>query len=275
MHGAGNDYIYIAAMTESPQNLGSLSEKISNRHYGVGSDGLVAILHSDSADFRMRMFNADGSEAQMCGNASRCIGKFVYERGLIDKTEITLETLSGIKTLKLTVNDGIVEKVSVDMGKPEFTASKIPVASTCGLPIVRETISVEGSDYDITAVSMGNPHGVIFCDSITDKMVLGDGPLLETAGIWPERANIEFAKIEGRDKITMRVWERGSGETMACGTGACATVVAGVVNGLCDRQVAVKLPGGTLDVEWRESDDHVWLSGGAEFIADGIFYYES
>ena len=233
MHGAGNDYIYIDALSEVPENLPLLSRQISNRHYGVGSDGLVAIMHSETCDFRMRMFNSDGSEAQMCGNASRCIGKYVYERGLTSKTEISLETLSGVKTLRLTVDGGKVVNVKVNVG---------------------------------------NPHGVVFSNEIDDDMVRHDGPLLEAADIWPEKANIEFAVVESRDRIRMRVWERGSGETLACGTGACAAVVAAVANGLTGRRVTVELPGGGLDVEWNEADGHVWLSGGAEFIADGVFY---
>lgn len=272
MHGAGNDYIYIDALSEVPENLPLLSRQISNRHYGVGSDGLVAIMHSETCDFRMRMFNSDGSEAQMCGNASRCIGKYVYERGLTSKTEISLETLSGVKTLRLTVDGGKVVNVKVDMGVPDLAPDNVPVRKADKSPMIAEEVRVGCHIYKVTAVNVGNPHGVVFSNEIDDDMVRHDGPLLEAADIWPEKANIEFAVVESRDRIRMRVWERGSGETLACGTGACAAVVAAVANGLTGRRVTVELPGGGLDVEWNEADGHVWLSGGAEFIADGVFY---
>ncbi len=275
MHGAGNDYVYINALAVVPENLPLLATQISNRHYGVGSDGLVAILQSDNADFRMRMFNSDGSEAQMCGNASRCIGKYVYERGLTDKTEITLETLSGIKRLKLHLKGKKVDRVSVDMGRPLLKPAEIPVMKDGDGPMLSEDVATGPYIYKVTAVNMGNPHGVIFTDAITDQMVTHDGPLLEMSDIWPEKANIEFATVESRNRIRMRVWERGSGETMACGTGACATVVAAVLNGLTDRKVKVILQGGELDVEWSEDDGHVRLCGCAEFIADGLFYPSS
>ncbi len=272
MHGAGNDYVYIDATEFVPENLPLLSQQISNRHFGVGSDGLVAIMRSDVADFRMRMFNADGSEAEMCGNASRCIGKYVYERGLTDKNIVTLETLAGIKILRLEVEDGRVKKITVDMGAPILSPSDIPVESVSCTGMIREEVKVNGKNYRITAVSMGNPHAVIFCDRITDAMVLDEGPALEIASIFPNRSNIEFARIIDRNNIEMRVWERGSGETLACGTGACATAVAAVLNGLTERKVTVHLVGGDLEIFWDESSDHVFLSGGATFIADGVFY---
>lgn len=275
MHGAGNDYVYIDAMTEVPDNLSLLSRQISDRHFGVGSDGLVLIMPSVTSDFRMRMFNADGSEAEMCGNASRCIGKFVYEKGLTDKTEITLETLSGEKRLSLELEDGKVREVTVDMGIPELSPEKIPVISSSRESKISERETVNGRSYEITAVSMGNPHAVIFCDEINDGLVLGEGPELEKASIFPKKANIEFARILDRDAIEMRVWERGSGETMACGTGACATLVAAVLNGLTDRCAVLHLKGGDLTVRWDEKSNHVFLSGGAEFIADGEFYIPS
>lgn len=282
MHGAGNDYIYINATVQCPDNLPQLARKISDRHFGVGADGMIAITTSDVADFRMRMFNADGSEAQMCGNASRCIGKYLYEKHLTDKTEISLQTGAGIKILHLQVSDGRVVSVTVDMGAPILNPTDIPVATgnTSDTP-VHHRISIANTSnplkrttYDIHAIGMGNPHGVIFTDHITDEAVLTHGPLLETHEIWPEKANIEFAEIIDRGNIRMRVWERGSGETMACGTGACATMVAAVLSGRCDRDVMLHLPGGKLRVIWTETDNHLYLSGGAEFIADGI-YYES
>lgn len=270
MQGAGNDYIYINALETVPENLPLLSRQISSRHFGVGSDGLVAIMRSDHADFRMRMFNADGSEAQMCGNASRCIGKYVYEKGLTDKTVVTLETLAGIKTLRLDVKDGEVVNVKVDMGIPTVEPDQIPVAAKD--PFVNDEVAVNGMVFRLTAVGMGNPHGVIFTDEITDFQVLQAGPLLEAAEIWPEKANIEFVRIIDRRHIQLRVWERGSGETMACGTGACASVVAAVINGLTDRDVEVDLRGGKLQVSWDAETGHIFLNGGAEFIAEGVFY---
>ncbi len=272
MHGAGNDYVYIDATEIVPDNLPLLSRQISNRHFGIGSDGLVAIMNSSNADFRMRMFNADGSEAEMCGNASRCIGKYVYEKGLADKTDMTLETLAGIKNLHLEVSGNEVVSVTVDMGEPNLLPEAIPVRSSSPVSKISETEIIDGHEYAVTAVSMGNPHAVIFTDQLTDELVLGEGPKLENANIFPNRSNIEFARVADRNHIDMRVWERGSGETLACGTGACATVVAAVLNGYTDRRVSVRLPGGELDIYWDEQSNHLLLKGGAEFIADGVYY---
>lgn len=274
MHGAGNDYIYVNAMESTPSSLPSLARKISDRHFGIGSDGLVVIMPSQLADFRMRMFNADGSEAEMCGNASRCIGKYVFEKGLTNKTEVSLETLAGIRILRLEIEDGKVKSVTVDMGKPILSPVEIPVESSRTDAKIAEPETINGKEYSITAVSMGNPHAVIFCDELSDELVLGDGPDLEKADIFPNKSNIEFVKIEDRRHIRMRVWERGSGETLACGTGACASVVAAVLNSLAERKCRVSLPGGELEITWDEATDHVLLKGGAEFVADGEFYYE-
>lgn len=273
MHGAGNDYIYIEALDMVPEKLPLLAKEISSRHFGVGSDGLVAIMRSDHADFRMRMFNADGSEAQMCGNASRCIGKYVYERGLTKKTTLSLETLAGIKELRLNVGDGEVKSVEVDMGVPTMNPEEVPVMSDNGAAVIERLIEAGGREFKVTAVGMGNPHGVIFTNELTDEIVVGCGPLLEEAAIWPEKANIEFAEVVDRNHIRMRVWERGSGETLACGTGACACVAAAVSLGLTDRDVELSLPGGKLRVRFDEESGHIFLSGGAEFIADGVYYY--
>lgn len=272
MHGAGNDYIYIDATREIPSNLSELARKMSDVHFGIGSDGLVAIMLSDVADFRMRMFNSDGSEAEMCGNATRCIAKYVFEKGLTDKTVITLETLAGIKILHLDVVDGIVESVMVDMGQPELRPELVPVRSASTDMKVAEVETVGDITYPITGVSMGNPHGVIFVDDITDEQVLGEGPRLEVAEIFPRKANIEFAKVIDRNTIEMRVWERGTGETFACGTGACATAVAAVLNGLTDRRVEMRLRGGTLLINWDSETGHVLMTGPAAFICDGTFY---
>lgn len=274
MHGAGNDYIYIDATRDVPENLNELARKMSDVHFGIGSDGLVAIMRSEIADFRMRMFNSDGSEAEMCGNATRCIAKYVYERGLTDKKEITLETLGGIKVLHISENDGIVESVTVDMGIPQLRPELIPVKSANPDIKLSENENIGGKSYRITGVSMGNPHGVIFVDEITDALVLSEGPFLEVADIFPKKANIEFAKVLDRNTIEMRVWERGTGETFACGTGACATAVAAVLNNLTDREVELRLRGGVLRIKWDEQSGHVFMTGPAAFICDGIFYLE-
>lgn len=263
MHGAGNDYIYINAMQEIPKDLPTLAHLISDRHFGIGSDGLVAIMPSDIADFRMRMFNADGSEAEMCGNASRCIAKYVYEKGLTDKNEITLETLAGIKLLRLNLNDNSVESVTVDMGEPQAGDLK------------REIVFGDGKTFEVTQIDMGNPHAVIFTGDLSDSNVLRNGPRLEVAEIFPQKSNIEFVEVLDRGHVRMRVWERGSGETLACGTGACAATVASVLNNFTGRSVELQLPGGMLRVEWKEDNNHVYLTGGAEFIAEGIYYYLS
>lgn len=272
MHGAGNDYIYLDATKNLPPEISDLSRKMSDVHFGIGSDGLVAILLSDVADFRMRMFNADGTEAEMCGNASRCVGKYVYDRGLTDKTVVTLETLAGIKILHLHVKDGKVDTVTVDMGEPTLRPEAIPVKSANPERKISELENVGGRDYRITGVSMGNPHGVIFTDEITDDLVLGEGPELEVASIFPRKANIEFAKVIDNHTIEMRVWERGTGETFACGTGACATAVAAVLNELTDREVDLKLRGGTLHINWDQQTNHVFMTGPATFVCDGVFY---
>ncbi|MDE6027953.1 MAG: diaminopimelate epimerase, partial [Muribaculaceae bacterium] len=249
-----------------------LSNPISDRIFGVGSDVLGVILPSDKADFRMRMFNADGSEAEMCGNASRCIGKFVYDKHLTEKTDITLETVAGIRNLHLEVIDGKVKEVTVDMGAPELIPERIPVVSASKEAKISEKEIINGIEYKITAVGMGNPHAVVFMPALFDRLVLEEGPKMEVAEIFPHRSNIEFIKVIDRTHLEMRVWERGSGETMACGTGACAAVVAAVLNGLTDREVFVSLPGGTLKIRWDEESNHVFLTGPAEFIAEGVFY---
>lgn len=278
MHGAGNDYIYVNAMDGVPSNISELSQKISDRHFGIGSDGLVLIMPSETADFRMRMFNSDGSEAEMCGNASRCVGKYVYEKGLTTKSEVRLETGAGIKILRLHIKSNPetgrneVSEVTVDMGCPELIASRVPALSA-NEQKVSEVEIVNGKEYRITAVSMGNPHAVIFSEPLVDSVVLGEGPHLEVASIFPRKANIEFAEVIDRNHIRMRVWERGAGETLACGTGACATLVAAVLNGLTDRKAELQLLGGTLQIEWDEETDHVLMTGPAEFIADGTYYY--
>ncbi len=266
MHGIGNDYIFVNCMNENLQNPAILSQKISHRHFGIGSDGLVLIMPSDVADVRMRIFNSDGSEAEMCGNASRCIGKYVYENGIINKERITLETLAGIKILELKVTEGKVAAVRVDMGKPAIESARIPVISSKE-QFIDEPVEIKGRIFNVTCVSMGNPHAVIFTDDVSELPLYG--PQLENNAIFPKKTNVEFIQILSRDKIKMRVWERGSGETLACGTGACASVVAAVLNGLCDRSVTVMLPGGELLIEWNEADGHVYKTGPAVKVFDG------
>ena len=287
MQGIGNDYIYLDCVRgKAPENPSGLSRKISDRHFGAGSDGLVLICPSERADFRMAMFNADGSESEMCGNASRCIGKYVYERGLTDKKEITLETGAGIRTLLLdTVNDKVVS-VRVDMGVPRLQPDEIPVdprlgaslpggervsgkTGTEGRTIIGAPLEVNGSTFRITCVSMGNPHCVVFQDEVEDWPVGKWGPCFENHPLFPERTNTEFAKVLDRETIRMRVWERGSGETMACGTGACATLAAAVLNGLTERKATLLLNGGSLEIFWDERTDHILMTGPAEFVYDG------
>lgn len=264
MHGAGNDYVYIDARNEKIDNPNSLAIKISNRHFGVGSDGLVLIMNSDMADFRMRMFNADGSESGMCGNASRCVGKYLYEKGITDKKEIALETGSGIKTLRLMLRGNQVRKVSVDMDIPRLEADEIPVDYPDPM-----NVPVEGMTF--TCVSMGNPHAVTFIADTANFDVATVGSRIENNPFFLQRTNVEFAQVVAPDRIKMRVWERGSGETLACGTGACATLVAAVLRGMTERKANIELLGGEVEVEWNEQSNKVTLTGGAEWVFNGEY----
>ncbi len=269
MHGIGNDYIYVNCFEEEVRNPEKISIYVSDRHKGIGSDGLVLIMPSNKADFRMRIFNADGSEAMMCGNATRCIGKYVYEKGLTDKTEVTLETNSGIKKLKLFINCGKVESVTVDMGKAILVPKDIPVLSDKER-FVSVPVDVDGKEYKITCVSMGNPHAIVYVDDVDCLDLEKIGPSFENHKLFPDRINTEFIKVIDSSTLQMRVWERGSGETFACGTGACASVVASVLNGFCsrDQEVTVNLRGGTLKITYK-SDGTVIMKGPAAFICDG------
>lgn len=271
MHGIGNDYIYINCMESMPDRLPELAEEMSDRHFGVGGDGIVLIWPSDKADFRMRMFNNDGSEARMCGNASRCIAKYVHDHKLTEKTRISLETLSGIKVLSLNMStDGEVESVTVDMGEPELTAAQVPVR--CASERMVETpVATSWGDVEVTAVSMGNPHGVVFVDRIEDVPFETLGPELEKHPMWPDRANIEFLQVISPSEARMRVWERGTGETLACGTGACASAVAAALTGRCGREVTVHLRGGDLNIRWAENN-HVLMTGSATEVFEGNYY---
>ena len=269
MNGIGNDYIYFNCFEEKIDNPNELSIRLSDRHFSIGGDGIVMIMPSETCDFRMRMFNTDGSEGKMCGNATRCIGKYVFEKGLTDKTEFTLETLSGVKKLKLDVTCGKVEKVTVDMGKAVFTAKDIPVISDKE-EVIEEPISLCGRDDKMTCVSMGNPHCVIFTENIGELELEKIGPEYENYKDFPERINTEFVEFIDSHNLNMRVWERGSGETLACGTGACATVSAAVKTGRCpkDEFINVKLIGGTLEIMYK-SDGTVIMKGPAAFSFEG------
>lgn len=269
MHGLGNDYIYVDTQKEFIANPEEFSVIWSKPHTGIGSDGLVLIGKSNKADFSMRIFNADGSEARMCGNASRCIGKYVYDNHLTDKKDVTLETLSGIVGLHLTTgSDGKVEKVTVDMGKPHLSDPDL-VATPDGTLKDTQLTTTLGS-YDATFVSMGNPHAVMFVEDSETTDVAFTGQEIENLPLFPERTNVEFATVRPDGTIRMRVWERGSGITQACGTGACATAVAAIENGLTDRTVTVEMDGGALEIEWRESDGHVYMTGPATKAFEGV-----
>ena len=267
MHGAGNDYIYVDTTRYPIADPEKKAIEWSKFHTGIGSDGLILIGVSDKADFSMRIFNADGSEAMMCGNASRCIGKYVYEKGLTDKEVITLETLSGIKILKLHTGNGVVKDVTVDMGTPLLSNPGQIATKTGGM--LAETILADGKEYKGTFVCMGNPHVVIFVDDIKEVDLPAVGPKLENHPLFPERTNVEFVEILPDQSLRMRVWERGSGITQACGTGACATAVAAFINGLAGRKSDVIMDGGTVTVEWDETSGHILMTGPATKVFDG------
>ena len=268
MQGIGNDYIYVDCFEERVEDPAALSVRLSDRHFGVGSDGLILICPSDVADCKMDMYNADGSRGKMCGNGIRCVGKYVYERGIAPKDVLKVETLSGVKTLRLDVRDGAVRSVEVDMGAPVLEAEKIPALFEKDR-VVGEPLSVGGREYAVTCVSMGNPHCVVFTDDVDRIDLEKIGPGFEHHAAFPEQVNTEFVRAVSREQLLMRVWERGSGETLACGTGACAAAVAGVLCGKSDRSVKVRLLGGELGVRWDEASGHVFLKGPAEFVFDG------
>ncbi|MCR5587667.1 MAG: diaminopimelate epimerase [Lachnospiraceae bacterium] len=268
MHGCGNDYVYVSLFDEEVPNPEKTSIEVSDRHFGIGSDGLIMIGPSDVADFRMHMYNADGSRGKMCGNGIRCVAKFVYDKKMTDKEVITVETDAGIKTLELNVKDGVCETIKVDMGAPILTPSEIPVKFD-GERMVAESVVVDGKSYEMTAVSMGNPHCIIFVDDVKPLNLIQDGPAFEKNPIFPEGVNTEFIHVISRNEIDMRVWERGSGETFACGTGACASVVASVLNGKCDESVKVHLLGGDLDIVYDRDKNTVFMTGPATIVFEG------
>jgi diaminopimelate epimerase len=271
MHGLGNDYIYLDAINQdlSAYSLPDLARVLSDRNFGIGGDGIILILPSSIADFRMRVFNADGSEAEMCGNGIRAFAKYVYEHGLTDKTELSVETGAGIIRPELCVDGGRVTQVRVDMGQPRLARRDIPMAGEpADQPVVGETLVVQGRPVVVSCVSMGNPHCVVFVDDVDNYPVREVGPDIENHPAFPNRANVEFAAVVDRGHIEMRVWERGAGETMACGTGACATVVAGVLTGKTGRSAKVELTGGSLEIEWAD-DGHVYMTGPAAEVFTG------
>jgi diaminopimelate epimerase len=269
MQGAGNDYIYVDCFRQAPpRDPQALARAISDRHFGVGGDGLILVCPSERADARMRMFNADGSEAEMCGNGIRCVAKLVYDHGLVPRESLTIETGRGVLTLELEVVNNKVERVRVDMGEPILQSEAIPT-TLGGDPPIDSPLQVAGQELKVTCVSMGNPHCVTFVDRITDALVLGLGPQVEGHPVFPGKTNAEFVRVNSPDDLSMRVWERGSGETLACGTGACAVAVAGVLTGRTTRRVVAHLPGGDLLLEWSDTDNHVYMTGPAVEVFQG------
>lgn len=268
MEGCGNDYVYVNGFEYNIKNPNELAIKVSNRNFGIGSDGLIIVNPSDVADCKMSMYNLDGSEGKMCGNGIRCVGKFFYDYGMTDKDMITVETLSGIKTLKLNVEDGKVKTVRVDMGSPIIKASEVPVISDKAF-VINEPVIIDNKEHYVTCVSMGNPHCITFIDNVDALEIEKIGPSFETNKIFPDRVNTEFIEIIDRNTIKMRVWERGSGETMACGTGACASVVACVLNNKTNNVVTVKLLGGDLLIEYDQENNTVYMTGPANISFTG------
>ena len=270
MHGLGNDYIYIDSRTKDIKNPEELAVTMSHRHFGIGSDGLILILNSRIADFRMRMFNSDGSEAEMCGNGIRCFAKYVYDHGLTNKKKISVETLAGIRDLSLLTKNKKVERVRVDMGEPILEREEIPME---GLPgnVIEEILQLDGVKFNITAVSMGNPHVIIYVEDVKNFPVEKYGPMIETHSVFPSRTNAEFVEIISEDEVSVRTWERGSGETLACGTGASAVTAAGVLTKRTQRNILIHLKGGDIETEWSEADNHIYLSGPAVEIFHGTW----
>lgn len=268
MQGIGNDYVYINCFEETVKNPSALSIRLSDRHFGIGSDGVILIEPSKVADCKMDMYNADGSRGMMCGNGIRCVGKYVYERGIARKDVLTVETLSGIKTLYLTVENGKVSELEVNMGRPILESQKIP-ADFAAEKVVNEPLAVDGKEYRVTCVSMGNPHCVVFVGDTASIPIAEIGPKFEHHPAFPQRVNTEFIQLVGKNEVKMRVWERGSGETLACGTGTCAAAVACFLNKKTDRSVLVHLLGGDLKIRWDEGSGDVFMKGPAEFSFDG------
>ena len=268
MEGLGNDYVYVNCFKETVEDPKSVAIKVSDRHFGIGSDGLILIKPSEVADFRMDMYNADGSQSEMCGNGIRCVAKYVYDYGLTDKTSISVETLAGIKYLDLKIEDGKAVMITVNMGSPELIAERVPVKSDKE-KVIDEPILVDGQEYRMTCISMGNPHCIVFVEDTKNFPLEEVGPLFESREVFPNRVNAEFVQILDRKTVNMRVWERGSGETLACGTGTCATVVASCLNGHTEDEVTVHLLGGDLLIQYDRENNKVFMTGPAEVVFDG------
>lgn len=268
MHGLGNDYIYVDCTKGELSDAQGAARRLSDRHFGIGSDGLVLICASDKADFRMDMYNSDGSRAEMCGNAIRCVGKYVYDRGLTDKTTVTVETLAGIKTLRLRVENGAVGTVLVDMGSPVFDPKKIPIISAAE-SFVRQPVTVDNKIYTVTGVSMGNPHAVVFGENPDNIEIEKIGPKFENHELFPQKINTEFVQVTDRKTVKMRVWERGAGETLACGTGACAVMAACNLSGFIDDEADIVLRGGVLHISLDKKENRIYMEGAASFVFDG------
>lgn len=268
MQGIGNDYVYVNCFEEKVEDPAALAKFVSDRHFGIGSDGLILIKPSKNADFTMDMYNADGSQGEMCGNGIRCVAKYVYDKGLTDQQQISIETLAGIKYLDLTVEDGKVVLVRVDMGEPELIAEKIPVIADSE-KVIDAPIEIDGTTYHMTCVSMGNPHAVVYVDDVDNLPIEEIGPKFESHERFPRRVNTEFVKVLDRHTVQMRVWERGSAETLACGTGECAVAVSCILNGLTEDEVTVKLLGGDLEIQWDQEKNTVYMTGPATVVFDG------
>ncbi len=268
MQGLGNDYVYINGFEEKIQNPSEVAIKVSDRHFGIGSDGLICINPSNVADFEMAMYNADGSRGEMCGNGIRCVGKYVYDKGLTDKTSVSVETLAGIKYLDFTIEDGVVQSVKVNMGSPELVPDKIPVVAE-GETCISQSIVVDNTEFHMTCVSMGNPHAVVYIEDVAGLEIEKIGPKFENHERFPNRVNTEFVRVIDDSTVEMRVWERGSGETLACGTGACAVAVASILNGYTKEQVTVKLLGGDLEIHWDRKENIIYMTGPAKIVFDG------
>ncbi|MFC5532337.1 diaminopimelate epimerase [Cohnella yongneupensis] len=269
MHGLGNDFIVVAGEQALPAGVDELAIKLCNRFFGIGADGLVYILPSEVADFKMRIINSDGSEAEQCGNAIRCVSKYVYDNGLTTKTSLTIETLgAGVQPVELELADGKVSRVTVDMGQPILNGLDVPTTIDAN-PVLGHTVTVDGRDFKFTAVSMGNPHCVIYVDDAVGFDLAAWGPKLEKHPLFPRKINVEFATVNTRDHVDMRVWERGAGPTLACGTGACATLVSSVLNGLTGRKATISLAGGDLLIDWNEENNRVYMTGPAAFVFTG------
>ena len=273
MQGCGNDYVYVNGFTEKIADKPAFVKAVRDRHFGVGGDGAIFINPSEEADFEMEMYNADGTRAEMCGNGIRCVAKYVYDKGLTDKEQISIVSFGNVKYVDLYVKEGLVSSVRVNMGEPILEAQKVPVISAMKRS-VDEPVTVNGKEYRMTCVSMGNPHAVVFMEDVANLDIASVGPLFENHQVFPNRTNTEFVEVVDRTHVNMRVWERGTGETLACGTGCCATVVAGVLNGLTEEKVTVRVLGGEIEIQWDREENLVYMTGPAATVFAGEFPWD-